>query len=79
LKETGEILTQHITGRGQTGHSIPHNLIYSGFEVLTAVTTKSMVSSVRLIPASIGFLLGFFIGPENGGNVFLRNVGVSPN
>jgi hypothetical protein len=32
-----------------------------------------------LPPASVGFLLGSFFDPEYGGDMFLRNVGLSPN
>jgi hypothetical protein len=30
-------------------------------------------------PASVGFLVGLFLDPEDEGHKFLRNVGLSPN
>jgi hypothetical protein len=62
---------------------------FVGFEVLTAVIMKSSVLwditlcrplEVKLSCAChllhTGFLLGFFFDPEDGGDMFLRNVGV---
>jgi hypothetical protein len=58
-----------------------------GFEVLTAVVMKNTILwditpcsplKVNLLLATClhaGFLLGLFFGPENGGDMFLRNVG----
>jgi hypothetical protein len=49
-----------------------------GFEVLTAVVMKSSISA--LLQSSLdtcfhaGFLPGVFFDPEDGGNMFLRNV-----
>jgi hypothetical protein len=33
----------------------------------------------RLLPSSDGFLLALFFNPEDGGNMFLRNVSFFPN
>jgi hypothetical protein len=55
---------------------------YVGFEVRTAVIMKSSVFS-NITPCSplefatcflAGFLLGLFLDPENGSDMFLRNV-----
>jgi hypothetical protein len=35
-------------------------------------------SGLRLQPASAGFLLGIHFDPEDGGDMFLRNIGLSP-
>jgi hypothetical protein len=33
----------------------------------------------RLTPASVGFMSGLFFDTEDGGDMFLRNVVISPN
>jgi hypothetical protein len=45
---------------------------YVGFEVLTAVFIKSPIFLDML---HAGFLLGLFLDREDGGDMFLRNVG----
>jgi hypothetical protein len=35
-------------------------------------------SELSLPPASAVLLLGLFFGPEDGGDMFIRNVGLSP-
>jgi hypothetical protein len=44
-----------------------------GFEVLTAVVMKSRALIVTCLHA--GFLLSLLFNPEDGGDMFLRNVG----
>jgi hypothetical protein len=53
-----------------------------GFEVLTAVVTNSRIFCIMLhrtaLPATCfraGFLLGLFLDPEDGVDMYLRNVG----
>jgi hypothetical protein len=56
--------------------------VFIGFEVLTAVVMKSSIFWV-ITPCSkllatcfhSGLLLGLFFGPEDRGDIFLRNVG----
>jgi hypothetical protein len=54
-------------------------LIIVGFEVLTAVVMKSTIfwDIKPCSPLSVNrrFLLNLFLDPEDGGDVFLRNVG----
>jgi hypothetical protein len=54
---------------------------YVGFEVSTAVVMKSTIFW-DITPCSLlatcfqaGFLLGIFLDPEDGGDMFFRNVG----
>jgi hypothetical protein len=35
--------------------------------------------SLGLPPASAGFMLGLFFNPEDGDDIFLRNIELSPN
>jgi hypothetical protein len=67
------------------------SVVYIGFEVLTAVVMKSTIfwDITPCSPLSVnqsesgwqaelfhaGFLLGLFFGPEDGGDMFLRNIG----
>jgi hypothetical protein len=45
-------------------------VLHIGFEVLTAVVMKSM----KQVACRAGFLLGLFFSPEDGSDMFLRNV-----
>jgi hypothetical protein len=48
-------------------------ITYVGFEVFTAVVMKSIIAS--LPPAYLLVLAEIFFDPEDGGDMFLRNVG----
>jgi hypothetical protein len=51
-------------------------LCYAGFVVLIAVVmNSSLFWSAVCYLLHAGFLLGLYFDPENGGNMFLRNVG----
>jgi hypothetical protein len=66
------ILITHISDIYEYNHLCP-----VGFEVLTAVVMKiSIFWDIKLATCfHAGFLLGLFFDPEDGGDMFLRNVG----
>jgi hypothetical protein len=45
----------------------------------TAIHARNQHKRLSLPPDSVGFLIGLLFDPEDGGNIFLRNVGLSPS
>jgi hypothetical protein len=46
---------------------------------ISSQTFRSSLLKDSLWPVSAGFLLGLLLGAEDGGNIFLRNFGMSAN
>jgi hypothetical protein len=53
--------------------------MHKHFHIHISLSLSVPYESFSLLASSAGFLLGLLFDPENGSNVFLRNVGVSPN